>query len=206
MAERVTLRGDTVRLDPLDLGDVDPLLAAAGEDRSTYAFTLVPEDQVSMKAYVSGVLNEESNGTALPFVIRLLESGRVVGTSRFLDLDYWGRGDGDLGPDGPGVPSVVEIGATWLAASVQRTRVNTECKLLMLTHAFEVWTVERATFKTDARNSRSRQSISRIGAEFEGIRRAHMLAFDGAIRDSAYFSMLRAEWPECRRALRARLA
>jgi hypothetical protein len=89
-----------------------------------------------------------------------------------------------------------EIGATWLAASAQRTSINTEAKLLMLGHAFDVWQVHRVVFKTDARNSRSRAAIERIGGQFEGIRRAHKLASDGTIRDSAYFSILRSDWPE----------
>ena len=99
-----------------------------------------------------------------------------------------------------------EIGNTWLAASAQRSRVNTECKLLLLTHAFDEWKVERITFKTDARNQRSRQAIERIGGRFEGVRRAHTLASDGSVRDSVYFSIVRDEWPAVQSALAARLA
>jgi RimJ/RimL family protein N-acetyltransferase len=93
-----------------------------------------------------------------------------------------------------------------LAASVQRTAVNTEAKLLMLRHAFDTWDAERITFKTDARNSRSRNAIERLGAHFEGIRRAEVPATDGGIRDSAYYSIVRAEWPAVRKGLEARLA
>jgi RimJ/RimL family protein N-acetyltransferase len=131
-------------------------------------------------------------------VIQLIDGDRVVGSTRFLDLDYW--------TDDRNTPSAAEIGATWLAASAQRSRVNTECKLLLLTHAFDVWRVARVTFKTDARNQRSRDAIARIGATFEGIRRAHVPATDGTIRDSAYFSIIRGEWPEIQQALRTRLA
>ena len=100
----------------------------------------------------------------------------------------------------------MEIGATWLAASAQRTRCNTEAKYLLLSHAFDVWRVHRVTLKTDARNAQSRRGIERIGAVFEGVRRAHMPAQDGSIRDSAYYSIVRAEWPAVRKALEAALA
>jgi len=99
-------------------------------------------------------------------------------------------------------PSAAEVGGTWLAASVQRTGVNTETKLLMLAHAFEAWGVRRVTLKTDACNVQSRTAIERIGARAEGIRRAHMPALDGTIRDKAYYSIIAAEWPMIRQHLR----
>jgi RimJ/RimL family protein N-acetyltransferase len=200
MVERVELAGRHVMLEPMQRAQIDGLFAAASEDRATYAFTLVPHDDASTREYVETALADEAAGTALPFTIRLRDDGRIVGTSRFLDLDFW-PGDGD-----PDAPSTAEIGSTWLAASVQATHVNPEAKLLMLTHAFDVWDVHRITFKTDARNERSRRAIERLGAQFEGIRRAHRLAYDGGIRDSAYFSIVRAEWPGVRVGLEARLA
>nr|WP_157467028.1 GNAT family protein [Frankia sp. QA3] len=103
------------------------------------------------------------------------------------------------------LPSVAEIGGTWLAASAQRTAVNTEAKLLLLGHAFDAWATLRVCLKTDARNARSRAAIERLGARFEGVRRAHVLAFDGTARDSAYYSIVRAEWPGVRAGLIARL-
>jgi hypothetical protein len=103
------------------------------------------------------------------------------------------------------LPSVAEIGWTWLAASAQRTAVNTEAKLLLLGHAFDAWAALRVCLKTDARNARSRTAIERLGARFEGIRRAHVLASDGTARDSAYYSIVRAEWPVVRATLIARL-
>jgi RimJ/RimL family protein N-acetyltransferase len=159
----------------------------------------------AMHAYVATALDDEQSGWALPFVIRERGADRVVGTSRFLDLDYWTSPPawppGRPSPVRDGAPNAVEIGSTWLAASVQRTAVNTEAKLLMLTHAFETWDVTRVTFKTDARNQRSRDAIARIGARFEGIRRAHSVASDGTIRDSAYFSIVASEWPAVKDAL-----
>ena len=196
MVERVELAGRHVVLEPMQRAHVDGLLAAASENRATYAFALVPHDAASMREYVDTALADEDAGTAFPFTIRLRDGSRIVGTSRFLDLDFWpGDGDSDT-------PSTAEIGSTWLAQSVQATYVNPEAKLLMLTHAFDVWGVHRITFKTDARNERSRRAIARLGAQFEGIRRAHCLATDGTIRDSAYFSIVASEWP----AVQARLA
>jgi RimJ/RimL family protein N-acetyltransferase len=205
--ERVVLAGDVVTLQPMTIDHVDALVAAASEDRAAYAFTPVPDGRGAMHAYVEAVLADEDAGWALPFVTTLTADGRVVGSTRFLDLDDWG-GRRVGGPPVParGTPRTAEIGATWLAASAQRTAVNTEAKLLMLRHAFDTWQLERITFKTDARNARSRAAIERVGAQFEGIRRAHVPASDGTIRDSAYYSIIRAEWPAVRAGLEARLA
>jgi RimJ/RimL family protein N-acetyltransferase len=210
MPERVVLAGRVVTLRPLTFDDVDGLVAAATEDRSSYAFTSVPGDADAMHAYVAAGLADEQSGWALPFATTLTDGGRVVGSTRFLELDDWGEGGGGRVGGPPtgvvGTPKTAEIGATWLAASVQRTAVNTEAKLLMLQHAFDTWHAERITLKTDARNARSRAAIERLGAQFEGIRRAHVRASDGTIRDSAYYSILRAEWPDVRTRLTARLA
>jgi RimJ/RimL family protein N-acetyltransferase len=101
---------------------------------------------------------------------------------------------------------VLEIGWTWYAERVQRTGVNTEAKLLLCTHAFETWLVRRVSWKTDARNARSRAAILRLGARFDGIRRAHKVSpSDGAARDTAFYSMLSQEWPTAKKALEARL-
>jgi RimJ/RimL family protein N-acetyltransferase len=205
MPERVVLEGNGVRLEPLLSSHVDALVLAASEDRSSYRFTSVPESEAAMLAYVTTALDDERSGWALPFVIRERARDRVVGTSRFLDLEYWTwppawpPGRPAAAPNG--TPSAAEIGSTWLAASAQRTVVNTEAKLLMLTHAFEGWDVARVTFKTDARNQRSRDAIARLGAQFEGIRRAHSVATDGTVRDSAYFSVVASEWPAVKAAL-----
>jgi len=192
--ESIFLRGSVVRLEPLTLDHVPALVASASEDRSTYAFTLVPDGVDAMAAYVATALDEQQAGRVVAFATVVHD--RVVGSTRFMDIECWA---------GSPVPSVVEIGSTWLSASAQRTRANTEAKLLMLTHAFETWHVHRVTFKTDARNERSRRAIERIGATFEGIRRAHVVAYDGTIRNSAYFSIIAAEWPDVKPRLRALL-
>jgi RimJ/RimL family protein N-acetyltransferase len=208
MIERVVLTGDVVTLRPLTLDDVDALVAAASEDRTTYDFTPVPDGVDAMRAYVEAVLADERGGWALPFVTTRTHGGEVVGSTRFLDLDDWGPARRVGGPPtgALGTPVTAEIGATWLAASAQRTAVNTEAKLLMLRHAFDTWEAKRITFKTDARNARSRAAIERVGAQFEGIRRAHVRASDGGVRDTAYYSIIRSEWPTVRAGLEARLA
>jgi RimJ/RimL family protein N-acetyltransferase len=207
MQEPVVLAGDVVTLQPMTLDHVGALAAAAGEDRASYAFTPVPDGEAAMRTYVEAVLADADIGWALPFVTTLTADGRVVGSTRFLDLDDWsGRRVGGPPLGALATPRTAEIGATWLAASAQRTAVNTEAKLLMLRYAFDTWEVERITFKTDARNARSRAAIERVGAQFEGIRRAHVPASDGTIRDSAYYSIIRAEWPDVRAGLEARLA
>jgi N-acetyltransferase len=207
-----TLTGRFVRLEPLSEDHVDDLARAAAGDRSSFAFTTVPEGPAGARAYVEGALARRRGGREVPFAVRRLEDGAVVGSTRFLDLDVFTwpttapavSGAGPI-PDDDHLPDVGEIGSTWYAPEAQRTAVNTECKLLMLTHAFEVWECLRITFKTDARNDASRAAIARLGARFEGVRRAHVPATDGGIRDSAYYSVLRAEWPPIRARLTERL-
>ncbi|MDX3235448.1 GNAT family protein [Streptomyces sp. ME03-5709C] len=209
MPEPVILAGRHVRLEPLSTTHTDGLLRAATESRDTYGYTKVPEDREATERYVEEALEEQATGAALPFAVRDVRRDALIGSTRFLDLGYWTAAPavpaGRSAPRGDLVPAVAEIGSTWLAASAQRTPCNTEAKLLLLTHAFEVWGVFRVTLKTDARNARSRAAIERIGGRFEGIRRAHTLAVDGTVRDSAYYSVLAGEWPGVRAALEARL-
>jgi RimJ/RimL family protein N-acetyltransferase len=197
----VVLAGRHVRLEPLTLAHTAALAAAGAGDRSTFGLTPVPDDESGASAYIAGLLADAAAGSALPFAT-VLPDGEVVGATRFLDLQYWPLGD----DRGAGVPVVAEIGGTWLVPKVQRTAVNTEAKLLMLTHAFETWRVRRVSLKTDARNSRSRAAIERLGARFDGILRAHMPAADAGLRDSAYYSILDTEWPEVRTGLVSRLS
>jgi N-acetyltransferase len=206
------LEGQRVRLEPLDDSHAPELAAAGARDRESYAFTWVPDGLADARRYVTAALAGRDSGRAVPFAVRHLESGQVVGSTRFLDLDVFtwpppwppGVGSGPE-PSEENPPTVAEIGSTWYAASARRTAVNTECKLLMLRHAFETWRVARVTLKTDARNKASRAAIDRLGGRFEGVRRAHSLAQDGTIRDTAYFSIVAAEWPEVRDGLERRL-
>lgn len=198
-------------LEPLEAAHAAELFPAAAEDRSSYGYTLVPDSLEAMQHYVAQALEDERSGWSLPFAIRWNGDDRVIGTSRFLDLGYWDGGaqpwpPGRPSTGGTGVPTVAEIGSTWLAASAQRTGANSEAKLLMLAHAFETWRARRVSLKTDARNRPSRAAIERLGARFEGIRRVHLPATDGSDRDTAYYSILASEWPEVRGRLVERLA
>jgi N-acetyltransferase len=212
MLTPVTLRSCLVCLEPMTIDHVNDLCAAASEDRSTYTYTNVPDGREDTKRYIDSALTDFSKGLALPFVVRHIHTGRIVGTTRFLDLEVfswpspWPPGVANgPSPTDSTPPTVAEIGSTWYAASFQRTGVNTECKLLMLAHAFDSWHTIRVTLKTDARNIRSRSAIQRLGATFEGIRRAHVPASDGGIRDTAYYSILAEEWPAVRTNLQERL-
>jgi RimJ/RimL family protein N-acetyltransferase len=142
----------------------------------------------------------------MPFATVDRESGRVVGSTRFGNIEFWPWPPGHPLQRGEEVPDVVEIGWTWLAADVQRTAINTEAKLLMLAHAFDRWRVHRVSLMTDARNERSRAAILRLGARFDGVVRAQRPAADGGIRDTACFSILDREWPDVRANLERRLS
>ncbi|MEO6469211.1 MAG: GNAT family protein [Acidimicrobiia bacterium] len=193
------LRGEVVHLRSMSLDHVDGLVAAATEDRATFGFTEVPADHGSMTAHVAALLEFRANGSDLPFTTCDARTGRVLGATRFLWLrSYFGRD----------VPDAVEIGGTWLAASAQRTGANTDAKLLMLTHAFEVWGVARVDLKTDARNARSRTAIERLGARLDGVMRSWQPSYvpgeKGRPRDTALYSIIPSEWPAIRDRLRQR--
>ncbi len=193
LAARV-LEGRLVRLEPLSAAHAYEIAAAASEDRATYDYTVVPDGLAGAAAYVADLLGARDRGETVPFVQRDAASGRLVGATRFLTLRY----DGES-------PFAVEIGGTWLAASAQRSGLNTEAKLLLLDHAFTTWRVARVDLKTDARNVRSRAAIERLGATFEGVLRhwqpSLVVGEEGRYRDSAIYSFIDTEWPERRRHL-----
>ncbi|MCM3886717.1 GNAT family N-acetyltransferase [Frankia sp. R82] len=213
---RPVLTGRHVRLEPLRTEHCGDLLRAASADRRSFTFTWVPDSDPAMRSYVSTALADRALGLAVPLVIRRLDDGPIVGATRFFDLGFWrptprdGLDEANVYPDDSAaaeseLPSVAEIGHTWLAAAAQRTAINTEAKLLLLEHAFTVWSTLRVCLKTDVRNARSRAAIERLGAHFEGVRRAHMLGADGSARDTAYYSITVAEWPAVRAGLLDRL-
>ena len=189
------LTGKYVRLEPLERRHLDGLVAAAAVDPALYRWTPLPQGRDGMSGYIDTALAWREAGTAESFAIIRLRDESVIGSTRFWNLERWAWPEG-YPRHGRTAPDVCEIGHTWLTASAIRTGVNTEAKLLMLTHAFETWEVLRICLHTDSRNSRSRAAIERIGAKFEGILRAHRIAADFAIRDSARFSIVAAEWPE----------
>ena len=197
------LEGATVTLRPLAISDAAALAAAAAESREHYVYTRVPDGVAEAESYIAGALRDLDDGRRMPFVT--LWRDRVVGSTSYLDIEQW-RWPAGSPHQRTDRPDVVEIGATWLSQSAQRTRCNTEAKLLMLRHAFDVWEVHRVALKTDERNLRSRQAIERLGARLDGVRRADMPGQDGSVRSSAYYSIVRAEWPAVSARLEAALA
>lgn len=200
----VTLEGRCVRLEPLSREHIPGLVAAVAENRDNYQWTWVPDGTAEMAEWATSLFAEQEKGTALPFATIDCATGRIVGATRFLRIEYWAWPPANSNQRGEATPDAVEIGGTWLAASAQRTAVNTEAKLLMLTHAFETWRVHRACLRTDERNARSRAAIERLGARLDGILRACEPASDGEIRSTAVYSIVESEWPGTKAALEAR--
>jgi N-acetyltransferase len=190
------LRGHLVRLEPLTEDHVAGLARAAEEDRSAYTYTMVPR-AAETAAYVRAQLTRDG---VTPFAQVRAADGAPVGCTTYCNPRAW-PGRDDLW--------AIEIGGTWLAASAQRTGVNAESKLLLMTYAFETLNVARVDFRTDARNQRSRQSLERLGAQFEGVLRnwgpSWVSGEEGRLRDSAIFSVIAAEWPQVKSALTRRL-
>jgi RimJ/RimL family protein N-acetyltransferase len=177
----VTLTGDIVRLEILSRRHV-PELTNAGQDDTIWKHMVYGtiRTQSQMLELVDELIRRQEKGTDLPFAVIHIPTNKAIGMTRFMDIRLRDR--------------ALEIGGTWFATSYQRTAVNTETKLLMLTHAFEVIGCIRVQFKTDVRNARSQQALERIGAVREGILRSHMILPDGYIRDSVYYSIIASEW------------
>jgi RimJ/RimL family protein N-acetyltransferase len=187
----VVLEGRHVRLEPLSPAHEESLSAAAGDGQLWNSTVTIVPSRATMSAYIAAALEAQAQGHELPFVIIRKSSDQVVGTTRFYFIDRENRH--------------VEIGYTWLAASAQRTGVNTEAKLLLLTHAFERWRCIRVAFITDVLNQQSQTAILRLGAKQEGVLRNHLVMPGGRYRDSVCFSIIEAEWPEVKARLEARL-
>jgi N-acetyltransferase len=196
MLDVPVLEGSLVRLEPLAPRHAPDLARAAEEDRSAYAYTVVPR-----AADVGGYVETQLRRAGLtPFAQVRTSDGAAVGCTGFWDPRTW-PGRTDL--------RAVEIGWTWLGASAQRTGINTEAKSLLFAYAFETLGVARVDLKTDARNDRSRRAIERTGARFEGVLRRWSPSWapgeTGLLRDSAMFSVVADEWPAVKAALHARL-
>jgi RimJ/RimL family protein N-acetyltransferase len=189
--EPITLEGQRVRPEPLSQAH-HPGLSEIGMDPELWRLipyrVTTPEE---MKEYIDTALALQAAGTALPFATVEQSSGRVIGSTRYMNIDAANHR--------------VEIGATWIAPAWQRTFVNTEAKYLMLRHAFETLGCIRVELKTDSLNSRSRNAILRIGAREEGTFRNHIVTWTGRIRHSVYFSILDSEWPAVKTDLEAKL-
>ncbi|QBD75909.1 N-acetyltransferase [Ktedonosporobacter rubrisoli] len=186
--EPVTLQGRIVRLEPLRLEHAGELYEAS-QDPSlwTYKPTPQPRSLAEMEQFIASVLRDQQAGKCLPFAIISLERGCVVGSTRYHSFQLHDYG--------------LEIGWTWLTPTVQRTGVNTECKYLLLRHAFEVMEAIRVQLRTHHLNTNSQRAIARLGAVKEGVLRNHLIMPDGSYRHSVYYSIIQSEWP----AVKARL-
>ncbi len=200
LADVPVLHGSLVRLEPLSMSHADDLAVSAEEDRQTYGWTRVPRAW-EVKDYLSAHFERAKAGTMAPFAQIRQADGRAIGCTSYWSPRFW-LGRSEL--------CAIEIGWTWLAASAQRTGINTEAKLLLMEHAFETMDVIRVDLKTDARNERSRRAIGRLGARFEGVLRqwsqSHTPGEEGLLRDCAMFSVIVSEWPDTKANLRRRLA
>ena len=187
------LRGSLVRLEPLTIEHAPDLARAAEEDRSSYAFTVVPRADEA-KAYVA---TQRGRPGVTPFAQVRQRDGMAVGCTSFCNPRTW--------PDRRDL-CALEIGWTWLGASAQGAGINAEAKFLLFTYAFETLGVARVDLKTDARNARSRRALERLGARFEGVLRSGSASWapgeEGLLRDSAMFSVIAAEWPAVKLQLR----
>jgi RimJ/RimL family protein N-acetyltransferase len=189
----VALSGSAVRLEPIRHEHAE-LFWEVANDALDDIFRWIPyrmQTQEDFQQLVAKALQEQERGESVVFTTVENASGRVIGSTRFMNIDRANRR--------------VEIGSTWIAPAWQRTAVNTEAKYLMLRHAFEVWGCIRVELKTDALNQKSRNAILRLGAKEEGTLRRHVITWTGRIRDSVYFSILDSEWPEVKARLEERL-
>jgi RimJ/RimL family protein N-acetyltransferase len=184
----IVLEGRDVRLEPLDHAHAGDLFAAGAEPAIWRHLPRGPlQSQEDVHGWIEAARRATEAGDELAFAIVELAGQRAIGSTRYLDIRRAHRG--------------LEIGWTWIATAHQRTRVNTECKRLLLGHAFDGLGAQRVQLKTDARNLKSQRAIERIGAVREGVLRRHMFAGDGVLRDTVMYSVVADEWP----AVRARL-
>ena len=188
----VELEGHGVRLEPLNASHTDALRAAASDGRLWELwFTAVPQPH-TVDAYIQAAIDGQSAGQMLPWAVRELTQGRIVGSTRYHDI----------------VAAIdrVEIGYTWYGRSWQRTHINTACKLLLFQHAFETLGCQVVALRTDNFNFASQRAIERLGAKKDGVIRHHQARRDGTVRDSVMYSVLLSEWQDIRRHLLLRLA
>ena len=189
--EPVTLEGNHIMLEPLRPNhEIDLQAATADGELWKLWFTFVPRPE-DMKAWIRKAQDEEDAGLSLPFAVRHKGSGKVIGSTRYMNVQADHRR--------------LEIGTTWYAKSHQRTAVNTECKILLLTHAYETLDCIAVEWRTHESNEASRAAILRLGAAFDGILRHHMIMPNGSIRNTAVYSMIQEDWPAAKERLEGKL-
>nr|WP_298719608.1 GNAT family protein [uncultured Steroidobacter sp.] len=188
----ISLHGDSVFLEPLTLARHDELVEAVrdGELWNLW-YTFIPSPE-QMRADIEKRLEQQRKGTMLPFTVVSSETGKAVGMTTYMNIDAEARR--------------VEIGSTWYRKQVQRTALNTECKLMLLTHAFENLNCIAVEFRTHFFNHQSRRAIERLGAKLDGVLRNHRRSSDGTLRDTCVYSIIASEWPTVRSHLRHQLA
>ena len=184
----VTLTGNLVRLEPMELGHAADLYAVGAEDSIwRYAARPALRSVVDAEEWIKACLEESATGTRVMFAVIHLETSKAVGSTAYIDIVREHR--------------TLEIGMTWYGSAWQRTGVNTECKYLLLRHAFEGLAARRVCLKADSRNERSRRAILRLGAVEEGTLRNHRIARDGVDRHTVYYSVIDSEWPAVKERL-----
>lgn len=189
--EPVVLEGEFVRLEPLRPEHFDAL-CEVGLDENLWKLTAnIVETRDDLRHYVENALNDFEKKIALPFVTMDRARNKIVGSTRFGNIDTNNR--------------KVEIGWTWINPAWQRTYINSEAKILMLTHAFETWKCIRVELKTDVLNDKSKNAMRRMGATEEGTLRNHMITESGRFRDSVFFSIIESEWQDVKANLTAKL-
>ena len=187
----VTLEGRRVRLEPMRMEHLDEL-AAVALDASVWRWMPVHvQTREHLRTWMEQSLDQAAQGRALPWVTRALTDGKMVGSTRFMDIDTRNRG--------------LEIGGTWLAPAWQRTGINLEAKYLQLTHAFEELGAIRVALKTHHGNVQSQTAIAALGAKHEGTFRNHMIMPDGSYRHSVWFSVTVEDWPKVKAGLERRM-
>ncbi|MBP1315999.1 MULTISPECIES: GNAT family N-acetyltransferase [Herbaspirillum] len=187
----ITLKGQFATVEPLHPEHHDALIAAVSDGKLWKLwYTAIPKPE-NMRAEIERRLHLQQQGSMLPFVIRRNDTGALCGMTTYMNADVANRR--------------VEIGSTWYAASAQRTGINTECKLMLLTHAFEDMHCIAVEFRTHWMNQQSRAAIARLGAKQDGILRNHQRMPDGSYRDTVVFSIIESEWPTVRRHLQFKL-
>jgi len=187
----ITLKGQYATLEPLSPDHHDALIAAVSDGKLWKLwYTSVPKPE-NMAAEIERRLALQAQGSMLPFVMRRHDTGALCGMTTYMNADAVNRR--------------LEIGSTWTAASAQRTGINTECKLMMLTHAFEALHCIAVEFRTHWINQQSRTAIARLGAKQDGILRNHQRSPDGSLRDTVVFSIIESEWPTIKHHLQYKL-
>jgi RimJ/RimL family protein N-acetyltransferase len=186
------LEGEHVRLEPMQPDHAGGLVVAIADGALEQLWYTIVPSPASIDAWIAGARSQQAAGLALPFVVRRLRDGRIVGSTRYMNIEPAQRR--------------LEIGTTFYAASVQRSALNTECKRLLLGHAFEALGCLAVEFRTHWFNQRSREAIARLGAKQDGILRNHQRLPDGSLRDTVVFSIIDSEWPAVKRHLGFRQA